>query len=212
MNLSDEGLQLILDGEVGGGQAYYDEHCRQPIVPDPAHTQSGVTIGIGWDCGQNTSDDLEREWSEYLDRPSIASLSRVCGLKGMTAYHALRSLGNLGIEWDTALAQFLAYTVPRYWQSTCAAFPGVEDAPRPVQEALLSLVFNRGPEMEGDRRLEMREIRSMVAETNWEGIPGKIRDMKRLWPDTRGLQIRREAEAKFIETGLESGSVGPATG
>jgi hypothetical protein len=29
---------------------------------------------------------------------------------------------------------------------------------------------------------------------------GKLfRDMKRLWPDTRGLQIRRDLEADFIE-------------
>jgi hypothetical protein len=29
---------------------------------------------------------------------------------------------------------------------------------------------------------------------------GKLfRDMKRLWPDTRGLQIRRDLEAEIIE-------------
>ncbi|MGC8494935.1 MAG: hypothetical protein ACP5SH_24700 [Syntrophobacteraceae bacterium] len=204
MELSEEGLQLILDYEVGGGKTYYDKFCKNPTVPDPRHTQSGVTIGIGWDCGQNTPAELENEWKEYLEEQEISSLGKVCGLKGMKAYRALKSLGRIEIGWEAALNQFLAYTVFRYWRTTCEAFPGVEEAPQSVREALLSLVFNRGRGMDGDRRVEMRAIRDLVASHSWSGIPAKIREMERLWPETKGLLARREAEAKFMEAGLRS--------
>jgi hypothetical protein len=95
MELSKEGLQLILDWEVGGGKAYYDKHCKNPTVPVPEHTNSGVTIGIGWDCGQNTPAELDKEWTEYLEKQAISSLREVCGLKGMKAYQALESLARV---------------------------------------------------------------------------------------------------------------------
>jgi hypothetical protein len=33
-------------------------------------------------------------------------------------------------------------------------------------------------------------------------IPGEIRSMKRLWPDLRGLQVRRDREAALFQKGL----------
>ena len=194
MNLSNEGLQLILDWEVGGGRAYYDKQLQHPIVPDPEHTDSGVTIGIGWDCGYNTERTLQTEWGECLGEDVIAAFKPVLRLRGMQAKAALPSVQHITIAWEDALKQFTTYTVPRYWQMTCTAFPGIEQAPQGVQEALLSLVFNRGSGMDGDRRLEMREIRALVAAGAWGDIAAKIRDIKRLWPNTRGLVRRREAE------------------
>ena len=203
MTLSDKGLQLILDWEVGGGKVYYNRFCKRPVVPDPENTQSGVTIGIGWDCGYATEESLEQEWGDYLDASDIDRLKAVIGLRSMDAFQALPSLSDLEIEWESALDQFLKYTVPKYWYETCRAFPGVEDAPQCVQEPLLSLVFNRGASMEGDRRREMRDIRSSVASKDWFFIPNSLREMKRLWVKVPGLQNRREAEAKFIENNCD---------
>lgn len=201
--LSDKGLQLILDGEVGGGKPYYDKFCRKPVLPDPEHTQSGITIGIGYDLGQHTSPVFQREWSDYIGWEPISLLSGVCGLKGMQAKPHLARLRQLiDIPWEVALDQFLTHTMPRYWASTCRAFESIEHAPSCVQEAILSLVFNRGAFMGGDRRREMREIRNLISLHRWELIPEQIRSMKRLWPNTKGLLVRREAEAKHIETGL----------
>ena len=195
MKLSEAGLQLILDGEVGGGKAYYDKFCRRPVLPDPEHTQSGITIGIGYDLGQHTAPTFQDEWSDYLGWEPISVLTGVCGLKGM---HAKPHLARL--------RQFLAHTLPRYWNLTRDAFPGIEMSPPCVQEALLSVVFNRGASIQGERRREMCEIRYFVPAGRYGEIPPQIRSMKRLWPNTPGLLSRREAEAKHIETGLSGES------
>ena len=202
MELSDKGLQLILDSEVGGGERYYDKFLLHPTVPDPEGTSSGVTIGIGWDCGQNTEDSLVEEWGEYLEPSSVEDLKKVMGLKGMKAQAVLSVVAHIVIPWQHALAQFTVFTVPRYWSRTSSAFPGIDRAPQSVQETLLSLVFNRGTSMEGDRRREMRAIRDLVAASSWEQIPSMLRAMKRLWPDTPGLVTRREDEAQYIESAL----------
>lgn len=204
MKLTPEGLQLILDGEVGGSRAYYNKFCRCPIVPGGKDTASGVTLGIGWDLGQNSTGAFVNEWEDFLPPDQIARLITVVGLRGSEAKKFLPKFQNVIIPWNAALEQFQRYSVPRYWALTQKAFPGVEIAPQCVQEALLSLVFNRGAGMDGARRLEMREIRGLVATLAWSEIPAEIRNMKRLWPDSGGLRDRREREAKHIEDGLKS--------
>jgi GH24 family phage-related lysozyme (muramidase) len=77
-----------------------------------------------------------------------------------------------------------------------------------AQGALVSLVFNRGAAMQGDRRREMREVRDAVASTTLpteeklRSIAASILSMKRLWPDTLGLRRRRDAEAKLVEEAI----------
>lgn len=90
---------------------------------------------------------------------------------------------------------------------TQEAFPGMERLPAGAQAALISLVFNRGPGMKGERRREMRSIRWLVAEYNEESRAGVLREMatqfqsmKRLWEGKGlpGMVQRREAEAALI--------------
>ena len=52
----------------------------------------------------------------------------------------------------------------------------------------------------------MREIRDLMRDRNFASVPGKIREMKRLWSaDTQpGLHIRRDLEAALFELGLTS--------
>lgn len=202
MKINPGGLQLILDQEVGGGRKYYDKFCLYPIVPGGKDTQSGVTIGIGWDLGQNGHQGLVEEWQEYLSIEELAKLATVVGLKGDEAKRWLPQMRAISIPWEKALAQFQEYTIPRYAAMTQRAFPGIEKAPQCVQESLLSLVFNRGTSMKGPRRIEMIEIRKEIEAGNWSAIPAELRAMKRLWPQNKGLRDRRETEAKHIEAGL----------
>ncbi len=202
MKLTPEGLQLLLDWEVGGGREYYEKFCIHPTVPDPENTSSGITIGIGYDLGQNDMGTTHREWDEYLPIEDLASLLTCCGLRGAEAVKVLSKVRRIEISWDAALAQFLNYTVPRYNTLAEHAFPFLDVAPQAVQESLLSLVFNRGTSMDGDRRKEMRAIRGLVKIGKWDGISGQLRQMKRLWPNTRGLRDRREAEALHIENAI----------
>ena len=201
--LSKEGLDLILEFEVGGSDGvYYNKFLKKPTVPAWKTTQSGVTIGAGWDTGYNTKESLNKEWSEYLSKDDINKLSSVLGLKGVKAHNNLDQVN--GVPWDVARDQFNKYTIPRYRYLAVKTFPNFEDAPQSVQEGLISLVFNRGNSTKGDSRKEMREIVSLMSSKQYDKIPEQVRDMKRLWPNVSGLIKRREAEAKFIEDGLKN--------
>jgi GH24 family phage-related lysozyme (muramidase) len=70
--------------------------------------------------------------------------------------------------------------------------------------AIVSLVFNRGTSLVGDKRLEMRNIRVLVPKKDYSKIAQEFRSMKRLWKgkNLNGLIERREAEAKLVETSL----------
>ncbi len=52
---------------------------------------------------------------------------------------------------------------------------GFEEWPADVQGGLVSLVFNRGTSMEGDRRREMRVNRDLVPQKDVKGIAEQIR-------------------------------------
>ena len=50
----------------------------------------------------------------------------------------------------------------------------------------------------------MRAIRALMASENFAGIPAQFRSMKRIWPNVKGLQSRREREAQLFEAGLRA--------
>jgi GH24 family phage-related lysozyme (muramidase) len=78
----------------------------------------------------------------------------------------------------------------------------VDEMPGDCAAALVSLVFNRGPDLTGDRRKEMAEIQGLLRVGELKQIPDAIRSMQRLWPDTAGLRRRRREEADLFEAGL----------
>jgi hypothetical protein len=84
--LSKEGLDLILEFEVGGADgAYYNKFLKKPTVPAWQTTKSGVTIGVGTDMGYQSQLNVDEEWSEYLKPAEIKKLYSVLGLKGADA-------------------------------------------------------------------------------------------------------------------------------
>ena len=97
---------------------------------------------------------------------------------------------------------FQRRTIPFWIAQTRLAFPGIEMLPWDTMGALTSLVFNRGPSMEGDRRREMRDIREAVVDKDLPAIAKHLRRMKRLWrgKGLDGLLTRREAEAELVES------------
>jgi GH24 family phage-related lysozyme (muramidase) len=56
--------------------------------------------------------------------------------------------------------------------------------------------------MQGDSRLEMRNIRNLVPKKDYKGIAKELRKMKRIWKGKGldGLLARRDAEADLVET------------
>ncbi len=171
---------------------------------------SGITLGVGYDLGYTTREEFTRDWRTHLTPGQITRLSTAIGLKSLRAKAKASEFRDITITRDAALSVFQTATVPKWETETKRAFPGSDQLPADAFGALVSLVFNRGPSMTGDRRREMREIRAIIE--NWcalqpplsrtlPKIASQIRSMKRLWigKGLDGLLRRREAEARIIE-------------
>lgn len=201
MALNAASMKLILDFEVGGGEAYYNSKgLKSPIWPGAA---SGVTIGVGYDLGYNSADTIRADWSAQVDEPTLARLCTVAGKTGQAAKAARASVKDIVIPWAAALVVYEAVTIPKFITQTRNAFPGYDNLDPNCQGALVSLVFNRGGSMNGDRRIEMRAIRDLVPQKDYPGIADQLRKMKRIWKGTdieKGMNRRRDAEAELART------------
>ncbi len=196
--LSYRSIELILEFEVGGGREYYESFLQRPTWPEG---QSGVTIGIGYDLGYNTVEVFNQDWKKLPDVEQ-QRLSNCCGLTEDEAKERLASVRDIIVPWELAWEVFNIVTVPKFYNLTKEAFPGFEQLPADVQGGLVSLVFNRGTSMQGNRRLEMRVVRDLVTKKNVSKIAEQIRKMKRIWLGTsieKGMNRRRDAEADLIE-------------
>lgn len=186
--------------EVGSREQY--DAKSAPVQPS---LTSGVTIGIGYDIGQQKS--LDAGWAQFLTDAQMTALRGCVGLIGDKAEAALKALPPMEIPWRAAWNVFITRTLPDFIGRTRRAFPGMEKLPALCQGVLVSLVYNRGASMEDSlehpgNRQEMRDIKQAIADGHFADIPAALRAMKRLFPDSKGLQDRREREALLFEEGL----------
>ena len=205
--LSKKSLDLILEFEVGGGENYYNKFLKNPVWPEG---QSGVTIGVGYDLGYVNKAEFSEDWKD-LPKETFDRLYKVVGIKGYNAKNLIRGLRDITIPWDLALKVFNNKTVTKFWILTKDTFPNFDKMPEDAKGGLVSLVFNRGNALEGDRRREMKLIRDGMKITNTFDqkaltfIANQIRNMKRIWAGgsiEKGMNRRRDAEAKLIEQSL----------
>lgn len=179
-------------------------------VPDWPGGASGVTIGIGYDIGQNTAATFRSDWRDELKPENLKRLSAFAEIRGYSKLlefglfrpdesegrvrgRAIKLLTDIRIAPESAFRVFDALTVPRYLSLARKAFPGFDALPADAQGALVSLVFNRGAAMgvrntaSWESRREMRAIQTAigVAMLDMNGaleqIAEQIRSMKRLW-------------------------------
>lgn len=193
--LTPEGKELIFDFETGGEAEY--NRWPHPEYPGGA---SGVTWGIGYDAHQNRRAIILEDWhglgAEPVDR--LADTQPYAGHAAREQAHEVR---DITVPWGPASDVFLKVDLSRTYEQCVRAFPGFEELKPTARDALISLVFNRGPSMTGPSRREMRAIRDMVPQRDYEGIAGELRAMKRVW---RGMSIyegmarRRDAEAVLV--------------
>lgn len=193
--ISPNTRKLLLDYEVGGGEQYYNAALKRPTWPGVA---SGVTIGIGYDLGYNKASAIREDWSA-LPKHDLDCLVLASGHKGPAAKTVAAKLRDIIIPWSAALDVFEAVTVPKFSALTLSTFPGADKLHPDAFGALLSLVFNRGSSLTGASRAEMKAIVPLVKKRDYVRIAAQIRQMKRLWPNVRGLLRRREAEAMQVE-------------
>ena len=206
--LNDKSLKLILEFEVGGGENYYNKFLKNPAWPGE---QSGVTIGVGYDLGYVNKAEFSEDWKD-LPKETFDRLYKVVGIKGYNAKNLIRGLKDITIPWDLALKVFNNKTVTKFYNLTRETFPNFDNLPEDAKGGLVSLVFNRGAALEGDRRREMKLIRDgMKLVSNYDQkaltfIANQIRNMKRIWAGgsiEKGMNRRRDAEAKLIEDSLK---------
>ena len=192
LQITDQALDLILEAEG------LDQPGKWP------GEQSGITLGVGYDLGFATPEQFEEDWSPYLTGDEIERLKTAIGVSGEAARKIASQFSDIKVKWDDAVEVFKNRTLPLYSARTEKAFPGVDELPANAQGALVSLIFNRGDAMDGDRRREMRGVRDAVAAGDLQEIANQIRAMKRLWigKGVDGLLKRRDAEARLVETGL----------
>ncbi|MDD2853617.1 MAG: hypothetical protein PHY09_17165, partial [Desulfuromonadaceae bacterium] len=123
---------------------------------------SGITIGIGYDLGYVTVDQFESDWEPYLSVDALARLKTAICKTAIAAKNRAPQFTDIKIKPKDAESVFFNRTLPLHALRTEQALPGVVELPGDAQGALLSLVFNRGTSMVGDRRLELRAIRDAV--------------------------------------------------
>jgi hypothetical protein len=210
-DIPTRGVTFIAKAEVGS-RVEYDSLCARPTWPKE---ESGITIGVGYDLGQE-GKAFEADWGDILTPAQMTALRPWVGIQGQRAEPGKDALAGITIPWHAAWLVFIRRSLPSYVAKTRAAFPRSTELPPLSFGALVSLVYNRGTGMNDDppgsgKRQEMREIRDAIANGKFADVPDLFQAMKRLWPDAAGLRTRRDQEAGLFEEGLTQGSPGAPT-
>lgn len=197
MVVSKRALDKIVEYEVTS-EAAYTKKYQKPIYPG---ADSGVTIGIGYDVGHNTKTTIDADWRGKISDDDLELLKTAAGIKGAAAGALIANLKSISVPFEAAREVFYIHTLPRYAKDTRAIYPGIEKLPADAQGALLSLIYNRGSSLAGDRRREMKAIAALVAAKNLDAIAVEITAMKRLWDKSKlpGLHKRRDDEAALVK-------------
>lgn len=188
----------------------WEAYMPKPYVPK-GDQSSGVTIGYGYDLGQQEISSARTMLSDYYTATQVERLLTAIGKKGDNARAIVHELSDISIDKERALDMAMRLK-ERYCQIVVNTYPQAINLPPDSAGAILSLVYNRGPSLKKpkigdpiDSRREMREIGDDFSKGNIKNIPARLRSMKRLWANQRGLRDRREGEAKFIEEELAGG-------
>ncbi len=193
--ISNISLNKIIEFEISSPAAYNSKY-KNPIWPA---VESGITIGIGYDLGYVGVTEFRNTWKNFIPDADVQTLSKVVGLKGNAAKNKLAQVKHVVVPYDAARSVFYQFTLSKYAKLVRNIYPKAHLLPPDAQGALLSLVFNRGSSLDGDRRKEMKNIQKYIDPQNLSKIAAEIRAMKRLWPNVNGLLRRREDEALLVE-------------
>jgi hypothetical protein len=193
-------VALIVRWEVSGA-AHYTRHLLHPVWPGGG---SGITWGIGYDGGYQTARDIRDAWAAHA---SVDRLAGAAGIVGDRARTALPAYADIVTPYPLAYTVFADVSLPAYRTTARQAFgaDAFEALPPDARGALVSLVYNRGAAMVGDRNAEKRAIRdTCIPAADVRCIASELRAMCRIWagtPNGAGLCARRHDEATLAETG-----------
>jgi len=196
--VSPAAAALIVRWEVSS-PAHYARRLDRPIWPQGA---SGITWGIGYDGGHATARDIRTAWRAHGE---VERLATTAGIVGTRARDALPAYRDIVTPYAYAADVFGEVSLPVYHASTRRAFGDRFDVlPPDAAGALVSMVYNRGASMAGERNREKRAIRdTCIPAGDLACIGLQLRGMCRLWVGTvneRGLCDRRADEARLAES------------
>ncbi len=182
------------------GFAAYNRRQRRPMVPDPENTASGVTIGIGYDCGHMSPQKIRADWGGVLPKPMVDALVNTAGKKKQAAVAMLPSVKFVDVPIEAALQVFYNTSIYEFGRLTLKIYPDLPKLHPVEQTVMVGLVYNRGNDISSKKesRKEMRELVDAIKEDDDKRMADLLVAMCRLWPQTRGLRNRRKAEAELI--------------
>jgi GH24 family phage-related lysozyme (muramidase) len=201
--LTAAGVTFIARQEVTDATRYRTKY-QTPCWPG---RKSGITIGIGYDCSFVGADQLRADWGAALTPDVLAQLAGVVKKVGSTVL--LQQVNAVVVPLTAAMKVFTSTTLPRYLADARRAFPQIDDLTPARRSALISLVYNRGAGLKDlnaarQDRKEMRNIRSLLAAGEIEGVAAQFELMTRLWDPAaeRGVIQRRRDEATLWRNGF----------
>ena len=192
----------LIVAEEDVSEAWYAANAAHPVWPGGA---SGVTIGIGYDLGQQTASQIAVDWEGRLSADDVTALIAVAGLKGRAASARLPYVRHVIVPWSDGIAVFRTSTLPRYAEGTENVLTNCDKLSPDAFGALVSISYNRGWngwQMDDNRHTEMAQIADAMDAEDFASVPGLIRAMKRLWPAGSGLRGRRDREAALFEASI----------
>lgn len=203
MAISQQAIDFII-AEEDGSESYYDrteEHWDWP------GGESGPTIGVGYDCGYVTRSECRRDWDGIVSNQILDMIIEGVGKKGHAAHlFVIENRADVTVTWEQAIEQFTKRELPKWEIRMAASLPNWDLLSPDSAGALLSLGYNRGVggfNSSLPRFREMRNIEIHMRDKRWGLIPGEIRAMRRLWPNSTDLRGRRLREAALFEEGVK---------
>lgn len=208
LSISRKAVDFIVMEEVSSIE-YYNRALSHPTYPGG---DSGVTIGIGYDLGYNSRQQIIADWRNRIKESDLQILLACSGLKKEDAKRMVSNstVKSINIPYTEAWKVFVRNSLPRFAKNTLQIYPGLQELFPDAIGALVSMVFNRGndiskrPNDAEDRRKEMRAIVPLVAAKDYSGIADQIDASKRLWvgKGMNGLVTRREKEASLVRNSM----------
>jgi hypothetical protein len=102
LTISEDARNLILACEVSS-EAVYTQRYQRPTWPGG---HSGVTIGIGYDLGYATKDDLQFDWNAIVSSGDLTILKAACGVTGKAAQDLAPTMNNVRVTFAQATKEF----------------------------------------------------------------------------------------------------------
>ncbi len=192
-----DAVALLIRYEVTSPE-WYARRLQGVICPG---LQSGPTWGIGYDGGHQTRAEIAADWREH---PDVVRLVEAAGRIGASECRAwLAYVADVRTPFSAAQKVFAASTLPKYRALTARTFRAGWEGLHPLaQGVLVTIVYNRGAGMAGERRREMRALRdTCVPAADYECMRREILAMPRHWVGTEveaGLRNRYAATAALL--------------